>query len=169
MTSNSHNPMAPPSPRNTGEETLRLIASLPVPSGLEDRIHTALRTAPRPARLLTWPTLPHLQSNWMRAAAAAAIVFVAAGGGWGVYSRLHRDQAGKTLAVPIHVTQPGGFSGAGAARTPTVLPGPLAPQPPKAKNAQSNPAKMPASKPAATRKKHHSPAAAPSAQPAESR
>ena len=43
MNSNPHNPTT--SGPETGEETLRLIASLPAPEGLEDRVHAALRAA----------------------------------------------------------------------------------------------------------------------------
>src|ERR1700679_514866 len=76
---------------NAAEVTLQLIARLPVPQGLENRIHTRLRAAPRRARVLAWP-LP-LAGEWMRAAAAAAIVCVVAGGGWGVFLRVHPGQA----------------------------------------------------------------------------
>ena len=75
------------------EATLRLIANLPAPKGLEDRINASLRTAqqsvPRKGRLLSWPgTKFRPGSDWMRSAAAAAIVLVVAGGGWGIYSHV---------------------------------------------------------------------------------
>jgi hypothetical protein len=100
----------------TGEETLRLIANLPAPSGLEDRLHRSLREAPRKSRVLAWPA----SSNWLRSAAAAAIVLVVVGGGWGVYSRVQPGQAPNPGAVPVR----GGFGGAGVVRTPVTLPGP---------------------------------------------
>jgi hypothetical protein len=129
-----------PSPRNTfvpdsaayghgsAEATLRLIAMLPAPEGLEDRVQAALNAAPRTARILFWPTMLRPQAGWMRAAAAAAIVFVVAGGGWGVYSSVRPGLQSGAKAVPLHVASPSaGFSSAGAMRTPQTLNGPLAP------------------------------------------
>jgi len=112
----------------TGEETLRLIAGLSAPAGLEERVHQALRAAPHKGRVLAWPerfrTKTVRESNWMRTAAAAAIVFVVVGGGWGVYSHVEHGQAGKVIVMPARVPGGGGFSGAGAMRTPQTLPGP---------------------------------------------
>ncbi|MGD0347374.1 MAG: hypothetical protein ABSA85_11490 [Terracidiphilus sp.] len=128
MNSNPHNPMN----SDSVEETLRLIAGLPAPAGLEERVHKALRAAPRNGRVLAWPERFRagiasgiaLESNWMRAAAAAAIVFVVVGGGWGVYSRVQQGQPAKILVMPAPMQGSGGFSGAGAMRTPETLPGP---------------------------------------------
>ena len=108
------------------EETLRIIASLPAPEGLEDRIAEAMSKAPRMASVLPWPS--EARRGWMhnamaRGAAAAAIVFVVGGGGWGVYSRVHPAQAPRVIAMP-RVAAPGGFSNAGAMRTPQTLNGP---------------------------------------------
>jgi hypothetical protein len=132
MNSNPHNAMnsgsGPNSGPNSGEETLRLIAGLPAPAGLEERVHKALRAAPRRGRVLAWPSRFRaktvLETNWMRAAAAAAIVFVVVGGGWGVYSRVQPGQAGKVVVMPQRMPSSGGFSGAGAIRTPQTIPGP---------------------------------------------
>jgi hypothetical protein len=125
MSSNFHNPFATNgASRAAGsdaDETLRLIAGLPAPEGLEDRIHEVLRSAPRRGQLLSWPRQPFARHDWMRAAAAAAIAFVVVGGGWGVYSRVQQGQP----AMPAHVAAPGGFSGAGAIRTPQTLNGPV--------------------------------------------
>jgi hypothetical protein len=111
-----------------GEDTLRLIAGLPAPAGLEERVHKALRAAPRSGRVLAWPARFHartvMESNWVRAAAAAAIVFVVVGGGWGVYSHVQPGPAGKVIVMPQRMPTAGGFSGAGAIRTPETLPGP---------------------------------------------
>ena len=45
--------------RNAGvlaaEETLRLIATLPAPAGLEDRVKAGLRSAPRRGTVISWP------------------------------------------------------------------------------------------------------------------
>jgi hypothetical protein len=115
-----HNPIE----LGAADETLRLIAHLPPPQGLEDRVHVALLSRPRRGRILSWPSAPRLESNWMRSAAAAAIVFVVAGGGWGIYSRVQQPQA-KVIVMPMHVATQGGFSSAGAMRTPNTLNGPV--------------------------------------------
>ena len=78
-------------PATEAEKTLRLVASLPAPEGLADRVQEELRTAPR-GRLLQWPTAL-LAGAWMtspalRGAAAAAIVCIVAGGGWRIYSHV---------------------------------------------------------------------------------
>lgn len=120
------------------DETLRLISHVPVPAGLTERVHAALLEAappkPAPARVLAWPVASRRPaswtgSGWMRAVAAAAIVFVVAGGGWGVYQRVERPTA-KVIVMPV--VQPstaGGFSSAGAIRTPQTVTGPVLVQP----------------------------------------
>ena len=124
MNSNPHNPLDRDSVPEAGsgsiscsaEETLRLVASLPAPAGLEDRVHATLRSVPRSGRILAWPKTLNPQSDWMirdwmRTAAAAAIVFVVAGGGWGVYTHVQNAQQGQPAKVIImpRVMQPGGF------------------------------------------------------------
>jgi hypothetical protein len=110
------------------EQTLRLIAGLSAPEGLEDRVQTGLRgrqiDAPRSARILAWPAL-RPASSWMRTAAAAAIVLVVAGGGWGVYSHVLPPQSAKVIVMPPRVVSPGGFSNAGAMHVPNTLNGPM--------------------------------------------
>lgn len=106
------------------EKTLRLIARLPAPQGLEDRVQAGLRTAPRSARVLAWPGPLPLDAGWLRAAAAAAIVFVVAGGGWGVYSRVQPGQPTHGIAGP-RIAAPGGFTEGGAVRRPQTLVGPI--------------------------------------------
>jgi hypothetical protein len=133
---NSMNQKAP-----DAEVTLRLIAGLPAPDGLEDRVHAALQSSLGAARLhargtgrvLAW-TAPRGAANaWMRSAAAAAIAFVVVGGGWGVYSRV--QQPGRVIAMPVRGAAPGGFGGAGAIRTPQTLNGPVLSHPPVAAHA----------------------------------
>jgi hypothetical protein len=106
------------------EKTLRLIARLPAPQGLEDRVQAGLRTAPRRARVLAWPGILPQASGWLHAAAAAAIVFVVAGGGWGIYSRVQPGQPAHGLAGP-RIAAPGGFTEGGAVRRPQTLVGPV--------------------------------------------
>jgi len=137
MNSSSHNPMSqdsakPNEPAHTVDATLQLIARLPVPEGLEDRIHAKLRTAPRRGSLLAWPMLPKFaDTGWMRTAAAAAIVVVVAGGGWSVYSRVERPQPARVIMMPAAGPASGGFSSAGAMRTPTTLNAPVLKHPVK--------------------------------------
>ncbi len=157
MNSNPHDPMTSESVLSQAEKTLRLIASLPAPDGLEDRVHTALNAVPRGRRVLAWPRAFRVESGWMRGAAAAAIVFVVAGGGWGVYMRVEpmrkgQDQPAKVIVMPARMPSAGGFSGAGAMRPPLTLPGPAAPQPVKISR-EASPLKAKAGKkPVASRK-----------------
>jgi hypothetical protein len=112
------------------EETLRLIAHAAAPAGLEERVQAGLLAAPRAssprARILAWPVARRMDSAWMRSAAAAAIVAIVIGGGWGVYSRVQPGQAARVITVSPHVSAQGGFSSAGAKRTPQTLVGPVA-------------------------------------------
>ncbi len=123
MNSIPQDPKTSTSASSPAEESLRLIAGLPAPEGLAERVQTALDAAPRRGRVLAWPGTLRPASGWMRGAAAAAIVFVVAGGGWGVYIRVAQNQPAKVIVMPA----PGGFGGAGAIRTPLTLPGPKAP------------------------------------------
>ncbi|MGA9585939.1 MAG: hypothetical protein WBQ95_11465 [Terracidiphilus sp.] len=113
------------------EKTLRLIASLPAPQGIEDRVKSGVRAAHRRASVMSWPNPSTSKTGWsqvsaMRAAAAAAIVFVVAGGGWEVYSYSHIRVAPVPTAVaaPQRVDGGGGLSAAAAKRTPRTLDGP---------------------------------------------
>lgn len=147
MNSNSQNPTAASGASHAAkcdaEETLRLIANLPVPGGLEDRIHAVLRSAPHRSTLLAWPS-PVAASGWMRGAAAAALAFVVAGGGWSVYSRVQPGQPAHGVIMPLHVPSSGSFSSAGAMRTPQMLNGPVLTHPVKTSAANSKTAKKPA-------------------------
>jgi hypothetical protein len=112
------------------EATLHLVTHAPVPEGLEERVQAALDSIPRRGRLLEWP----LTAGWLRSAAAAAIVFVVAGGGWGVYRHAQLHQPAKVTATPApQVSAPtaGGFSSAGAIRTPQTVKGPEVAETPK--------------------------------------
>ena len=104
------------------DDTLRLMAMAPVPTGLEERIHAALEAAPRRTRILPWPAGAWPSS--MRAAAAAAIVVVVTGGGWGVFTRVQHLARTATPAGPQILLPSGGFSSAGAIRTPQTVQGP---------------------------------------------
>jgi hypothetical protein len=124
MNLQTQNNAAPRAVAGEAEQTLRLIAGLTAPEGLEDRVQAALAQAPRTARVLRWP----LDRHWMhgtlaRGAAAAAIVCFVAGGGWEVYSRVQPVQAPKMIAMPRIATR-GGFASANAMRTPKTVNGP---------------------------------------------
>jgi hypothetical protein len=105
------------------DTTLRLIATLPVPAGLDDRVFAGVMAAPRPARILKWPR-PLYAQDWMRSIAAAAIVVAVGGGGWGIYAHVEPNQPARTIASPRRIFQPGGFSSAEMIRRPQTLNGP---------------------------------------------
>ena len=120
------------------EKTLRMIAQLPAPEGLEERVKAVLKSGKPAGHVLAWPAgsgsarSGHLRPGdlwpgFMRAAAAAAIVCVVGGGGWGIYSRVQQGQSARSVAPPPHAVSSGGFSNAGAMRTPQTLVGPDAP------------------------------------------
>lgn len=117
------------SPRNpissdpvaSAEATLRLIANLPAPDGLAERIQAGLKASSHQQRVIAWPT-PFLPvGGWVRGAAAAAIVCVVAGGGWTVYTRVQSSpSAARMYNFPAPPAAPvtGAFSSAGAKRVP---------------------------------------------------
>jgi hypothetical protein len=113
------------------EETLRMIATLPAPDGLADRVQARLGSAPRRPFLLTWSgggrngwMFRPIFSQGLRGCAAAAIVVLVAGGGFTIYSRVQRSP-NANVVVPARVGNGGGFSNAGAMRTPDTLKGPV--------------------------------------------
>jgi len=121
------------------EATLRLIASLPAPEGLEERVQAGLcaaaRTASPKARILRWPEIMRLDSTWMqssfaRTAAAAAIVCGVVAGSWVVSSRVQPAQPSSAISVPPRSAGQGGFSSAVAKRKPQTLNGPMVEKPP---------------------------------------
>lgn len=107
-----------------GEDTLRLIANLPAPDGLADRVKAELQTAPEAGKILMWrgslfPARSWMYSSVARGAAAAAIVCVVAGGGWGIYSRVQPGPSADVIVLPRPAATPvGGFSTSGATRVP---------------------------------------------------
>jgi hypothetical protein len=110
------------------EETLRLIATLPAPEGLADRVQARLTTAPRRSFLVNLGGSS--RNGWMyrpmlRGCAAAAIVLVVAGGGWSIYSHVQPTSSAKVIEMPARVGSGGAFSNAGAMHTPDTLNGPV--------------------------------------------
>jgi hypothetical protein len=121
------------------ERTLRIIAGLPAPEGLEERIMDVLNNAPPTANVLPWRQGKRggwIGGSLVRGAAAAAIVFVVGGGSWTVYSRVHPPPAPKVIAMP-RVAASGGFATGGAMRTPQTLNGPTLAHPVKAPQGQA--------------------------------
>ena len=118
--------------------TLRLLATLPAPDGLEKRVIAGLRSAPPSGRVLNWRGALNPTENWLRSAAAAAIVFVVIGGGWGVYSRVQTTNA---VTAPPSTGATGAFSNAGAVRVPQTVPAPVVVQSPPAQPSIADPAK----------------------------
>jgi hypothetical protein len=149
MTTNPHNPTSSAPFPGSAEETLRVVAGLPAPAGLEDRMRAAIHLArnenfqrqenssgpngpgpnvygnDRRGRVLAWPSALKPQTGWMRTAAAAAIVFVVAGGGWGVYTRVEQNRPARILVMPPRIGAPGGLQGASAVRIPQTLTRPI--------------------------------------------
>lgn len=104
------------------EKTLRLIATLPAPHGIETRVKGRLHDAPSRLRVVEWPFSlldgrGRVHGSGARAAAAAAIVLIVAGGGWGVYSRIRVAPMPTAVVVPQSPNRTGGFSAAEARRT----------------------------------------------------
>jgi hypothetical protein len=115
-------------------KTLRLIARVPAPDGLVDRVQarlqSAILTAPRSRQVLAWP--PALtQGGWgygsaIRGAAAAAIVCVVAGGGWRIYSHVQPAPSARVVVMPAPAAGSGrGFSIGGSVHTPDPQLGPV--------------------------------------------
>lgn len=111
------------------EETLRLVAQLPPPEELTDRVHQ--RLAHEQAK-----PLPHgFWAHWMPAqrlqfAAAAVLTIAVASSTWAVYhTRSGQNAMGAHIVPPApnspaaspNVQQGGGFSTAGAVRVPPTL------------------------------------------------
>lgn len=116
-----------PRSASTGEDTLRLIAGLPAPAGLEDRVKAGLRSSPATGRILAWrgplrPAGGWMYSSVVRGAAAATIVFAVAGGGWRIYSHVQTAPSAKVIVMP---STGNGFSNANAKRVPQTLDGPV--------------------------------------------
>src|SRR4051794_24201288 len=114
-----------------GEATLRLIAALPAPEGLTERVKAGLHAAPANSRILMWPSPLRPAAGWMygsvaRGAAAAAIVFLVAGGGWRIYSHVQPAPAAGIVAMPSAAAPTGTpFSNANATHRPDTVVGPV--------------------------------------------
>jgi len=118
-------------PYGPGEDTLRLIADLPAPEGLTNRVKAGLRAAPETGRILMWRGPLRPAAGWMygsvaRGAAAAAIVCLVAGGGWGIYSHVQPASGPGIVGMPSPAAPTGNrFSNANATRRPDTVVGPV--------------------------------------------
>lgn len=156
------------SPMGPGEDTLRLIAGLPAPGGLADRVRAGLHAAPRASWILVGrdrlrPPFGWMYSSLVRGLAAAAIVCAVACGAWRIYSRV--QPAAKALVVPASPDSSGGkgFSTAGSRHIPETLQGPVLNHPVVAPPPEVNLEKVPApvlSGQTGKKKKAHPPASA---------
>lgn len=118
------------------DATLRLLAKLPAPTGLEDRLFAGALETPRKGRILKWPQ-PLYARDWVRSIAAAAIVLAVGGGGLGIYAHV-QNQPARVLVAPRTIFQPGGFSSAEMIRRPQTLNGPVVKKPEPVTGAKPN-------------------------------
>lgn len=134
------NPNISPDPRNSSgerteaEETLRLLATLPPPEGMTDRVHRRLaeeKSTPR-RRWVLWMASPRLQF-----AGAAVAVAALATGGWTLY----QSNRSQPLVPGVHAPAQGSFSTGGAVRQPPTLTPMHVPPAPKKKPAAQSTAK----------------------------
>lgn len=103
------------------EETLRLLVNMPVPAGLAARVQAKVDAAPS-RRFFDWRgRIAAPRSNWMRSLAAAAIMILVVGGGWQISSRMHAPAPASGAINGPNRPASGGFSSAGAMRTPQTL------------------------------------------------
>lgn len=149
-------------PIGPGEDTLRLIAGLPAPDGLADRVRSGLDAAPQAGWMAIGRGLFRPPGGWMysglvRTLAATAIVCLVVGGGWSLYS--HVQPSVKLVVLPSAPVSPGGngFSSAGARRVPETLQGPVlnhpVAAPPETSVVEKAPAEQKPAPGAAVRKK----------------
>jgi len=157
MSFSSHNDFDRSAGAIEAEKTLRLIATLPAPKGIEERVKSGLRTAPLQAAVIAWPLATGNRNGWMhasavRAAAAAAIVMVVAGGGWEVYSHIRVASAPTAIATPAPISGQSGLSAAGTKRVPQTLEGPVIASPAVMKQKKTSHATAAHGRPAGAKK-----------------
>ena len=116
------------------EATLRLLAQLPPPHGLADRVHRSLAIAPdtaSPQRFWSlWKPAHRLQF-----AGAAVLVTAMAASSWTILASRHPATPAAKAVAPAPAPQPSTFSTAGAEHRPATLKPIKVPPPPKASSA----------------------------------
>jgi len=131
MTQNmpQNNPNALPQPEHRfdhqAEDTLRLLATLPPPAGLEDRVHLRVDARIRTAEYA--PTPRSIWSLWMPSrrlqfAGAAILVMALAGSTWSAYHTKSGQAVIQPVTQPASPTTPANsFGTAGAEGRPSTL------------------------------------------------
>jgi hypothetical protein len=136
--------------RHEAEETLRLLAAMPAPEELTDRVHAGLTEAARTAPLKRGFWAYWLPAQRFQFAAAAALVLAVVGSTWTVYHRHPQAGAGaQTVHPAAPVPAAGGFGTAGTTRVPPTLKPIKVPPAPHRKPGAGHAAVKPAPKPAA--------------------
>ena len=64
MSLSTHNDLDRSAGAIQAEETLRLIASLPAPEGIEERVKAGVHAADRQARVVSWPVSASSKARW---------------------------------------------------------------------------------------------------------
>lgn len=105
------------------EQTLKLVAELPAPERLAERVKAEL-SAPARGRLLAWPVQGSQRTLWLRAAIAAGLLVAVAAGGVTAYRWV--APASTAHSAPARPAAQQNFSTAGAMRTPHTVNGPAA-------------------------------------------
>jgi hypothetical protein len=164
---NSANPLNEAAERTSSEadHTLRLVAALPPPIELTDRVHRRLSDAraslPRRGFWALWMPAQRLQF-----AGAAVLAVVFAGSAWSVFHAKGdapgQVPAAQNTASPVSPASPisptaGGFGTAGTERRPSTLTPIKAPPAPKKKPSASHTAAKRTPKPDATQSALKSP------------
>ncbi|HEX4322666.1 MAG TPA: hypothetical protein VHZ52_17255 [Acidobacteriaceae bacterium] len=139
MSWNSPNIDRPDESRHEAEETLRLVAELPEPAQLTERVHRRIADAQvMPERRGFWSLW--LPAQRFQFAAAAALAIAVAGSMWSVYHGHPQAGTAKQSPAPVQSTPPsaGHFDSAGAVRVPPTLKPIQVPQGSKKKPAASH-------------------------------
>ena len=98
---NSNSRIAPRLPQSSAEETLQLIARLPAPEGLEDRVQAGLKTAPAHGRILHWPVLSAPDGKLDARSSRGSRLFLWSPAGDGAStSRVQPIQPAKVIVMP---------------------------------------------------------------------
>ncbi|HEV2133280.1 MAG TPA: hypothetical protein VGR47_03375 [Terracidiphilus sp.] len=124
----SHSPASADATLKDLDSTLRLLAKLPIPAGMEDRVFAGVLASPRKAKVLEWPQPLHAR-DWVRSVAAAAIVLAVGSGGWSIYAHVEQNQPASGIVATRPVFPAGGFSSADMIRRPQTLNGPIVKKP----------------------------------------
>lgn len=129
------------------EQTLKLVAELPAPEGLAERVKArlaAVEADPQRGRLLDWPAPSRTRTRWLPGAMAAGLLAAVAIGGTLAYRWVVPAPVARTAPAAARPAVPQqSFSSAGAMRTPVTLNGPAALPDPAQPHAAMHSAKKP--------------------------